>query len=166
MTDNIREGVLGAGDMGREVTIVYTAAGQIRGGSLKLTVPDDWSNPTKDNVDIRSTGTVNLPSALYGGDYVGADPDDADDTFPEDADGDALLGAMDVTVGGVNLDEGETVTFESSNAMVQPTIDDPAFVVAVAGGAGPGEKPVAVYPRSIRRADGLRRKCVTRLRFR
>ena len=46
VSDNIRENVLGAGDMGREVTIVYTAAGQIRGGSLKLTVPDDWSNPT------------------------------------------------------------------------------------------------------------------------
>ena len=72
---------------------------------------------------------------MYGGDYIG-DPDDAeDDTFPEDADEMALLGGMDVTVGGVNLDEGETVTFVYSAAMVQPGASNASFGVAVDGGA-------------------------------
>ena len=35
----------GAGDRDREVTIVYTAAGEINNGMLKLTVPDGWSHP-------------------------------------------------------------------------------------------------------------------------
>ena len=57
VTDNIRENV-GAGDMGREVTIVYTAAGEINNGMLKLTIPDGWSHPTDgDNVEITSTGS-------------------------------------------------------------------------------------------------------------
>ena len=145
-TDNIRENVLGAGDMGRQVEIVYTASGQIRGGSLKLTIPGKWSNPTTDTVKITTNGTVDLSTALYGGDYIG-DPDDAeDDDFPVDADDVALLGAMDVTVDGVNLAAGQKVTFVYSNAMVQPTIGDSAFVVAVAGGDGPGEDPVGVTP--------------------
>ena len=149
VSDNIRENVLGAGDMGREVTIVYTAAGQIRGGSLKLTVPAKWSNPTTDNVKINppTGGTINRSSALYGGDYIGDDPVvDTDDTFPVDADDVALLTAMDVTVDGVNLSAGGTVTFVYSNATVQPTIDDAEFVVEVAGGNGPGEDPLGVTP--------------------
>ena len=48
-----------------------------------------------------------------------------DDTFPEDADGAALLTAVDVTVGGVNLDADDTVTFVYSAAMVQATAGDP-----------------------------------------
>ena len=67
-------------------------------------------------------------------------------TFPEDADGDALLGAMDVTVDGVNLAAGQTVTFVYSNATVQSAIGDAEFVVAVAGGDGPGEDPAGVTP--------------------
>ena len=144
VSDNIRENVLGAGDMGREVTIVYTAAGQISGGSLKLTVPGNWSYPTMDNVAISSTGTINRSSALYGGAYVG-DPDDAtDDDFPVDADDVALLGDMDVTVDGVNLAAGKTVTFVYSAAMVQATIGDAPFTVAVDGGSGPGEGPADI----------------------
>ena len=135
----------------REVTVVYTAAGEINGGSLKLTVPAGWSHPTMDNVEITTTGSVNRSSALYGGAYVG-DPDDTtDDDFPEDADEVALLGAMDVTVDGVNLDAGETVTFVYSAAMVQPTTGDASFGVAVDGGAGPGEGSCRCYPRSSRR---------------
>ena len=75
VSDN--KGDLGAGDINREVTVVYTAAGEIDNGSLKLTVPGGWSHPTTDGVEITSTGSVNVSSALYGGDYVG-DPDDAD----------------------------------------------------------------------------------------
>ena len=94
-----------------------------------------------------STGSVNRSSALYGGDYVGDDPDDDDDDdFPVDADDVALLGAMDVTVDGVNLDADETVTFVYSAAMVQGTAGDPSFDVAVDGGSGPGEAPAGVTP--------------------
>ena len=66
--------------------------------------------------------------------------------FPEDADGVALLTAVDVTVGGVNLDADDTVTFVYSAAMVQPTAGDAKFAVAVDGGSGPGEGPAAVTP--------------------
>ena len=54
VSDN--KGDVGAGDTDREVTVVYTAAGQISGGSLKLTVPGGWSNPTTDNVDNHFNG--------------------------------------------------------------------------------------------------------------
>ncbi len=145
VSDN--KGDVGAGDADREVTVVYTAAGEISGGSLKLTIPAGWSHPTADNVEITSTGTVDLSSALYGGDYA-ADPDDpaAVDTLPEDADGVDLLNVGDVTVGGVSLDEGDTVTFVYSAAMVQPTAKDVSFGVAVDGGSGPDEGTMAVTP--------------------
>ena len=144
VSDN--KGDVGAGDTDREVTVVYTAAGEISRGSLKLTVPGGWSHPTMDNVEITTTGSVNRSSALYGGAYVG-DPDvTTDDNFPEDADGAALLTAVDVTVGGVRLDAGETVTFVYSAAMVQPTAGNASFAVAVDGGSGPGEGPAGVTP--------------------
>ncbi len=146
VSDN--KGDFGAGDADRQVTIVYTAAGQISGGSLKLTIPPGWSHPTADNVAITSrAGTVNLSSARYGGDYIGEDPDvTTDDTFPKDTDGNALLGDMDVTVGGVSLRAGGTVTFVYSAAMTQPTAGSAKFNVAVDGGSGPGEGPMAVTP--------------------
>ena len=146
VSDN--KGDVGAGDADRQVTVVYTAAGQISGGSLKLTVPSGWSHPTADNVKITSTaGTVNLSSARYGGDYIGEDPDvTTDDTFPKDTDGNALLGGMDVTVGGVSLRAGGRVTFVYSAAMTQPTAGSAKFNVAVDGGSGPGEGPMVVTP--------------------
>ena len=90
---------------------------------------------------------INLASALYGGDYIG-DPDVAtDDDFPEDADGTtALLGGKDVTVGGVSLAAGQTVTFVYSAAMVQPTAGNAKFNVSVNGGSGPGDAAKAVTP--------------------
>ena len=54
VSDN--KGDVGAGDADREVTVVYTAVGQISGGSLKLTVPPGWSHPTADNVEITCKG--------------------------------------------------------------------------------------------------------------
>ena len=119
VSDN--KGDVGAGDADREVTVVYTAAGQISGGSLKLTVPPGWSHPTADNVEITSrAGSVNSSSALFDG--------------------------MDVTVGGVSLSAGGTVTFVYSAAMTQPTAGSAKFNVAVDGGSGPGEGPMAVTP--------------------
>ena len=144
VSDN--KGDVGAGDADREVTVVYTAAGQISGGSLKLTVAAGWSHPTTDNVAITSRGTISLSSALYGGDYVG-DPDvTTDDTFPEDTAGVALLTARDVTVGGVSLSAGGTVTFVYSAAMVQPGAGNAPFAVAVDGGSGPGTGTAGVTP--------------------
>ena len=46
VSDNKNEGNLGAGDTDREVTVIYTAAGEINDGMLKLTVPPGWSHPT------------------------------------------------------------------------------------------------------------------------
>ena len=80
-----------------------------------------------DNVEITTRGAINLSSALYGGNYVGDPDDDADDDFPVDADDVALLTAVDVTVGGVNLDADDTVTFVYSAAMVQATAGDASF---------------------------------------
>ena len=115
------KGDVGAGDADRQVTVVYTAVGQISGGSLKLTVPPGWSHPTADNVEITSrAGSVNSSSALFDG--------------------------MDVTVGGVSLSAGGTVTFVYSAAMTQPTAGSAKFNVAVDGGSGPGEGPMAVTP--------------------
>ena len=119
VSDN--KGDVGAGDADREVTVTYTAAGQISGGSLKLTVPPGWSHPTADNVEITSrAGTVSVSSALFDG--------------------------MDVTVGGVSLRAGGTVTFVYSAAMTQPTAGSAKFNVAVDGGSGPGAGPMAVTP--------------------
>ena len=119
VSDN--KGDLGAGDADREVAVTYTAAGQISGGSLKLTIPSGWSDPTTETVDITSTGgTVNRSSAAFSD--------------------------MDVTVGGVSLRAGGTVTFVYSAAMTQPTAGSAKFNVAVDGGSGPGEGPMAVTP--------------------
>ena len=119
VTDN--NGDLGAGDADREVTVTYTAAGQIVNGRLKLTVPPGWSDPTTETVDITSTGgTVNRSSAAFSD--------------------------SDVTVGGVNLDAGETVNFVYTATRVQGTTGDATFTVAVDGGSGPGEDPVNVTP--------------------
>ena len=87
VTDNIRENVLGAGDMDREVTVTYTAAGEINNGMLKLTIPDGWSHPLMDNVAITTRGSVSSSSASdFGGYYVG-DPDDDDDDMEVPVDG-------------------------------------------------------------------------------
>ena len=83
--DGIDGLALTAGGEG-EVSVVYTAAGQISNGTLKLTVPANWSLPITGNVEVTSTGGTPT-GVLYGGDYV-ADPDDlaAEDDFPVDAD--------------------------------------------------------------------------------
>ena len=55
-----------------EITVVYTAAGDISGGMLKLTIPADWSHPLMENVKITTTGSIGPDSAMdFGGYYVG-----------------------------------------------------------------------------------------------
>ncbi len=46
------EGSLHTGDTGRELTVTYTAAGQMVGGKVRLEVPAGWSAPTADTVEI------------------------------------------------------------------------------------------------------------------
>ncbi len=46
------EGSLHTGDTGRELTVTYTAAGQMVGGKVRLAVPAGWSAPTADTVTI------------------------------------------------------------------------------------------------------------------
>ena len=42
-----------AGDTRRQITITYTAAGQIVDGRVRLTIPFDWSRPTASTVTVR-----------------------------------------------------------------------------------------------------------------
>ena len=125
-----------------EIKIVYTAAGQIRNGMLKLSVPSDkWSAPTTGatgNVVVTSTGSVGAKDA--GGNYTAEDLTE----LAARADDDVDLGALEVHVDSVNLDAGKTVTFTYSAAMVQPTVGDAAFAVVVDGGAGPGKGAMSV----------------------
>ena len=108
------------------VTVVYTAAGDINNGMLKLMTPANWSHPLMSNVAITSTGSVGSASAMdFGGYYVG-DPDDATDDKTVPTGG---PGAMDVLVDSVRLDAGDTVTFVFSAAMVQAAMGDAAFAV-------------------------------------
>ena len=123
VTDDIGE--LSAGDMGRELTITYTASGELKNGALKLTTPEEWSAPAGANVEISSTGSTGRER--HGGDYG------EDDTLPDD------LKAREVIVEGVNLDAGQTVTFVYKGVMVQPTAaTGVAFGVASMGSEGPG----------------------------
>ena len=116
------EGDLHAGDEDREVEITYTSIGQIRDGQVKLTVP--WSPTTTedegDNVQI-------APSSAH----------DGDPTFPAD---DAKV----IIAEGVNLSPAGTLTFIYTTDVQSAAQDDVEFTVAVNGGEGPGEDPVAI----------------------
>ena len=111
---------LHAGDMDRELQIVYTAAGQMRGGDVKLTIPSAWSDPegtadTEDNIEV-------TPAGAY-----------EEVVFDADADGNYTVVAEDV-----DLAAGGAITFRYSKVMVQPTRSDAAqFNVAVFGGEQP-----------------------------
>ena len=126
-----------------QITVVYTAAGDINNGMLKLTTPANWSHPLMSNVAITSTGSVGSASASdFGGYYVG-DPDDATDDKTVPTGG---PGAMDVLVDSVRLNAGDKVTFVFSAAMVQAAMGDATFAVTLDGGAGPGMTAAAVSP--------------------
>ena len=51
------DSTLYAGDTRRTLTITYTAAGQIVGGRVRLTLPQDWSAPSANTVIVRPTAT-------------------------------------------------------------------------------------------------------------
>ena len=123
-----------------QIKVVYTASGDISNGMLKLTVPDDWSHPLMENVEITTTGSKGSSSASdFGGYYVGA-PDDDDDDMDVPEGGPS---AMEVLVDSVRLDAGEMVTFVYSGTV--QAVEGPAtFGVELDGGAGPGTDLVAV----------------------
>ena len=118
-------GVVNSGDTGRDFTITYTATGEVRVGTLKLTVPDNWPVPMAMNVEVSSTGSIEAAADIQrGGDYETAD-------LPEG------VTAKDVVVEGVDLEEGETVTFAYSDVAVQTAMGDAKFTIAFDGGDGP-----------------------------
>ena len=51
---------LHAGDMGREVTVTYTAAGEMVAGKVRLTIPAGWSAPTVDTVEVHAYDAPHL----------------------------------------------------------------------------------------------------------
>lgn len=96
---------LHAGDMDREITVTYTAAGQIVAGKVRLTIPAKWSAPTADNVTVMSGTEAITPT----------------------------LDVQMVTADGINLLAGGQVTFTYTGD-VQPTDGTATFAVAVNGG--------------------------------
>ena len=70
------DGITAAGGSA-QVTVVYTAAGDISGGMLVLTVP--WDNPLMSTLtSLQQAASVRCCCGDFGGYYV-ADPDDPDD---------------------------------------------------------------------------------------
>ena len=57
-----------AGDVMPEITVTYTADGQVDDGQLKLTIPESWSAPTSDNVTVKAMGSsaASVGDAMYG----------------------------------------------------------------------------------------------------
>ena len=115
-----------AGDEGTEVTITYTAIGQIVGGKLKVTVPADWSDAMAANFSL----SPSFP-AKYGADE-GATGREADDDFTDGDDG-----MRELVISGINLrDEGNTLTITYTTD-IQLTAGDATFKFAFDGSHGP-----------------------------
>ena len=122
---------LGSGDRNRELTIVYTAVGEVRDGALRLTLPEHWTPPMNANFDISSVGG-SRGRAYFGGDYTPAN-------LP------VGLGERDVLVESLRLDEADTVKLVYKNVTVQPTAaDDVVFGIAYKGSDGPGDGFIAL----------------------
>ena len=122
-----------AGDLMPEITVTYTADGQVDDGQLKLTIPANWDAPTSDNVTVKAVGSS---AASVGDKMYGAGR--ATTALPEG------LGPMDVIVDDVVLDGGDMVVFTYTSAMAQGTTGSANFAVAIDGGDGPGTGPMAV----------------------
>ena len=112
---------LHAGDMDRELQIVYTAAGQMSGGEVKLTIPKAWSDP--EGMEDMDHNLEVTPAGVY--DEV---------VFDADASGNHTVLATDV-----DLAAGGSLTFRYSMVTVQPTRGNAQFTVAVDGGDQPSD---------------------------
>ena len=116
------QGALYAGQDGRQITVVYTTAGEMVAGQVRLTVPAKaitidglgWSAPTADNVTVTASTGGSIGTIVYGGSL--ATP------------------LQTVIVDGVNLNAGGTITFVYTGK-VQPLAGaGVAFAVATHGG--------------------------------
>ena len=102
------QGGLYAGQDGRVITVVYTAAGQMVAGEVRLTIPPKattidglgWSAPTADNVTVTASTGGSVGTIEYGGSLAAP--------------------VQTVIVDGVNLMSGGTLTFVYTGK-VQPT---------------------------------------------
>ncbi len=97
---------LHAGDPNREIKVVYTAAGQMVAGQVRLTIPTGWSAPTAESV----TAMVNMDAATP--------------TFTDQM----------IVVDGVNLLAGGTVTFVYTGTVQPMKAEGVKFAVASHGG--------------------------------
>ena len=115
-----------ASDTVDTIEIVYTAAGEIQGGKVKLTAPADWPELTADNLDS-STGTPvldALTATLSGVNldaegtitftYTGAtaQPTKGTATFKVEVDGGAGPGVADDNFGTAVVAEGQVLEIE------------------------------------------------------
>ena len=55
---------LHAGDMDRKITVVYTAAGQMVAGMVRLTIPAKWSAPTVENLTVMPSMTPTIDGQM------------------------------------------------------------------------------------------------------
>ena len=120
-TANVTGDALHAGDMDRELQIVYTAAGQMSGGEVKLTIPKAWSDP--EGMEDMDHNLEVTPAGVS--DEVVFDADDS--------------GNHTVLATDVDLAAGGSLTFRYSMVMVQPTRGTAQFTVAVDGGDQPSD---------------------------
>ena len=116
------QGALYAGQDDRQITVVYTAAGEMVAGQVRLTVPPKavtidglgWSAPTADNVTVTPSTGGSIGTVVYGGSL--ATP------------------LQTVIVDGVNLNAGGTITFVYTGKVQPLAGTGVAFAVATHGG--------------------------------
>ena len=95
------------GSSGNMVPIIFTANANVTGGSVSVDVPMDWTAPTAENIAVVSTGTIDEPT----------------------------FNGQTVTVDGVTLNSGQTITFTYSNATAQGAAGSATFIVKSKGSA-------------------------------
>ena len=95
------------GSSGNMVTIIFTANANVTGGSVSVDVPMDWTAPTAENIAVVSTGTIDDP----------------------------MFNGQTVTVDGVTLNSGQTITFTYSGATAQGAAGSATFIVESKGSA-------------------------------
>ena len=135
------QGALHAGQDDRQITVVYTAAGEMVAGQVRLTVPAKavtidglgWSAPTADNVTVTPSTGGSIGTVAYGGSLSPS--------------------VQTVIVDGVNLNAGGTITFVYTGKVQPLAKTGVAFAVATHGGLaadafadveGPASEPESV----------------------
>ncbi len=116
------QGALYAGQDGRQITVVYTAAGEMVAGQVRLTVPAKavtidglgWSAPKAGNVTVTPSTGGSIGTVEHGGSL--ATP------------------LQTVIVDGVNLNAGGTITFVYTGKVQPLAGTGVAFAVATHGG--------------------------------